>query len=145
VRVKICWSAVSASSSSGLSRKQLLGEAAGVGRLVEAGDGDAHRPAQEAQPLFGLGAGLGLEAFVEEGGHRLPLVGLLGQALEVGEDGPIGGRQLVGRGRTTGRQRLRVELGLADAAGLGQDLQGLLEGEPGGAAVAAVAGPSRIS
>jgi hypothetical protein len=104
--------------------QDLLGEAARVGRLVEAAERDAQRPAQKAEALLGRHGPLGrLQASGEEARQRAPLVGLGGQALEVGGHLGVGRRDGVGTRAPLEGQRLRAQALLADAARLLQKLQ----------------------
>ncbi len=75
-------------------RQDLLGGATGVLRLEEPRGGDAQHPAQEPDPL--LGVGRNGKTCVVEGRQRAPLVRLAGQPFEIGANVRVLGRRLEG-------------------------------------------------
>ena len=104
-------------------RQDLLGGAAGVLGLEEPRGGDAQHPAQQPDPL--LGVGRDGKARLVEGRQRAPLVRFAGQPLEVGADVRVLGRRLERARAPLEGQRLRAEPLLGDPARLGEELEPL--------------------
>ncbi len=104
-------------------RQDLLGGATGILGLEEPGGGDAQHPAQEPDPLLGVGRD-GEARFVERR-QRAPLVRFAGQPFEIGADVRVLGRSLERARAPLEGERLRAEPLFGDPARLGEELEPL--------------------